>query len=79
MDLSHIFNSKKFFSIAICAVLFSFLSFSAFSQEHASSDTAHATASGAHAATPEKEEDISKVILHQILDLFLLAKHHKVF
>lgn len=68
MDLSHIFNSKKFFSIALCAVLFSLLSFSAFSQEHASSDTAHATAAGAHDAKPEKEEDISKVILHHIAD-----------
>jgi F-type H+-transporting ATPase subunit a len=68
MDLSHIFNSKKFFSIAICAVLISFLSFSAFSQEHASSDTAHATAAESHDAKPEKEEDISKMILHHIAD-----------
>jgi F-type H+-transporting ATPase subunit a len=68
MDLSHIFNSKKFFITAICAVLISFLSFSAFSQEHASSDTTHATAAEAHDNKPEKEEDISKVILHHIAD-----------
>jgi F-type H+-transporting ATPase subunit a len=68
MDLSHIFNSKKFFSIATCAMLIFFLSFSAFSQEHASSDTAHATTAEPHDAKPEKEEDISKMILHHIAD-----------
>jgi hypothetical protein len=68
MDLSHIFNSKKIYSLAVCAILTSFLNFSAFSQEHASSDTAHAKAAESHDAKPEKEEDISKVILHHIAD-----------
>ena len=68
MDLSHIFNSKKFFSNSFCAVLFSFLSFSAFSQEHAASDTVHASGTEAHTSAPEKDEDISKVILHHIAD-----------
>lgn len=68
MDLSHIFNSKKFFSRSFCAVLFSLLSFSALSQEHASTDTAHAETSVAHAEGKEKEEDISQVILHHIAD-----------
>lgn len=68
MDLSHIFNSKKIFSISFCAVLFSILSFSAFSQEHAAADTAHAETSVAHAEGEEKDEDISKVILHHIAD-----------
>lgn len=68
MDLSHIFNSKKFFSISFCAVLFSLLNFSAFSQEHTSADTAHAETSVSHAAGEEKEEDISQMILHHIAD-----------
>lgn len=68
MDLSHIFNSKKFFSRSFCAVLFSLLSFSALSQEHTSADTAHAETSVAHAESEEKEEDISQVILHHIAD-----------
>ena len=67
MDLSHIFNSKKFFSKSFCAVLFSLLSFSAFSQEHTSADTAHAVTSVSHAGT-EKKEDISQIILHHIAD-----------
>lgn len=68
MDLSHIFNSKKFFSKSFCAVLFSLLYFSAFSQEHTSVDTAHAETSVAHAEGEEKEEDISQMILHHIAD-----------
>ncbi|MES3018778.1 MAG: F0F1 ATP synthase subunit A, partial [Bacteroidota bacterium] len=68
MDLSHIFNSKKIFSKSFCAVLFSLLSFSAFSQEHTSADTAHAETSIAHAEGKEKEEDISQMILHHIAD-----------
>ncbi|MBM3401732.1 MAG: F0F1 ATP synthase subunit A [Bacteroidetes bacterium] len=68
MDLSHIFNSKKISSIVFCAVLFSFLSFSAFSEEHASSEASHKTSATEHDAKPEKEEDISKVILHHIAD-----------
>lgn len=68
MDLSHIFNSKKFFSNSFCAVLFSLMSFSAYSQEHTSTDTAHAESSVAHAEGEEKQEDISKVILHHIAD-----------
>ncbi|MES2872543.1 MAG: F0F1 ATP synthase subunit A [Bacteroidota bacterium] len=68
MDLSHIFNSKKFFSISFCAVLFSLLNFSAFSQEHTSADTAHAETSVSHAEGEEKEEDISQMILHHIAD-----------
>lgn len=68
MDLSHIFNSKKFFSNSFCAVLFSLLSFSAFSQEHTSPDSAHAEVSVAHTEGEEKKEDISKVILHHIAD-----------
>ena len=68
MDLSHIFNSKKFFSISFCAVLFSLLNFSAYSQEHTSADTAHAETSVAHAEGEEKEEDISQMILHHIAD-----------
>ncbi|SKB64700.1 F0F1 ATP synthase subunit A [Daejeonella lutea] len=68
MDLSHIFNSKKFFSKSFCAVLFSLLSFTAFSQEHTSADTAHAETSVAHAEGEEKEEDISQMILHHIAD-----------
>ena len=68
MDLSHIFNSKKFFSKSFCAVLFSLNSFSAFSQEHTSADTAHAEASVAHAEGKEKEENISQIILHHIAD-----------
>lgn len=68
MDLSHIFNSKKILSIVFCAVLFSFLSFSAFSEEHSSSETSHKTSAIEHDAKPEKEEDISKVILHHIAD-----------
>ena len=68
MDLSHIFNSKKIFSRAFCAVLFSLISFSAFSQEHTASDTPLAKASVAHANGEEKKEDISKVILHHIAD-----------
>lgn len=68
MDLSHIFNSKKFFSKSFCAVIFSLLSFSALSQEHTSADTAQAEVSVAHAEGEEKPEDISKVILHHIAD-----------
>ncbi|MGB4397927.1 MAG: F0F1 ATP synthase subunit A [Daejeonella sp.] len=68
MDLSHIFNSKKSFSISFYAVLFSLLSFSAFSQEHTSADTAHAETSVAHAEGAEEEENISQVILHHIAD-----------
>ncbi|MHB1176712.1 MAG: F0F1 ATP synthase subunit A [Daejeonella sp.] len=68
MDLSHIFNSKKFFSKSFCAVLFSLLSFSALSQEHNLADTAQAEVSVAHAEGEEKQEDISKVILHHIAD-----------
>ncbi|MFA6947002.1 MAG: F0F1 ATP synthase subunit A [Pedobacter sp.] len=44
------------------------MSFSAFSQEHAATDTAHASSTEAHDAKPEKEEDISQVILHHIAD-----------
>ena len=68
MDLSHIFNSKKFLSKSFCAVLFSLLSFSAFSQEHTAADTAHASGTEAHTSAPEKDEDISKIILHHIAD-----------
>ena len=68
MDLSHIFNSKKISSITLCAVLFSLLSFSAFSQEHTSADTAGAETSAAHGEGEEKEEDISQMILHHIAD-----------
>ena len=68
MDLSHIFNSKKISSITLCAVLFSLLSFSAFSQEHTSADTARAETSAAHGEGEEKEEDISQMILHHIAD-----------
>ncbi|WP_411274285.1 F0F1 ATP synthase subunit A [Daejeonella sp.] len=68
MDLSHIFNSKKFFSISFCAVLFSLLNVSAYSQEHTAADTAHAETSVAHAEGEEKEEDISQMILHHIAD-----------
>lgn len=68
MDLSHIFNSKKILSIVFCAVLFSFLSFSAFSEEHVSSEASHKTSATEQDAKPEKEEDISKVILHHIAD-----------
>lgn len=68
MDLSHISNSKKFFSIAFYAVLFSLLSFSAFSQEHTAADTSHVSATAEHAEAAEKDEDISKVILHHIAD-----------
>ena len=68
MDLSRIFTSKKFFSRSFCAVLFSFLSFSAFSQEHAAADTAQASGTEAHAVKTEKSEDISQTILHHIAD-----------
>ena len=68
MDLSHIFNSKKISSITFCAVLFSLLSFSAFSQEHISADTARAETSAAHGEGEEKKEDISQMILHHIAD-----------
>nr|WP_276359123.1 F0F1 ATP synthase subunit A [Daejeonella sp. H1SJ63] len=68
MDLSHIFNSKKIFRISFYAVLFSFLSFAAFSEEHAAADTSHAAATEVHAEPKEKDEDISKVILHHIAD-----------
>lgn len=68
MDLSRIFTSKKFFSRSFCAVLFSFLSFSAFSQEQAAADTAQASGTEAHAAKTEKSEDISQTILHHIAD-----------
>ena len=68
MDLSHIFNSKKFFSITFCAVLFSLLNFSAFSQEHTSADTARAETSAPHGEGEEKKEDISQMILHHIAD-----------
>lgn len=68
MDLSHIFVSKNFFSKSFCAVLFSLMSLSAFSQEHSAADTVIAEASAAHAEEEEKEEDISKVILHHIAD-----------
>jgi F-type H+-transporting ATPase subunit a len=68
MDLSHIFNSKKFFSISFYAVLFSLLSFSAYSQEHTAADTSQVSANAEHAEGAEKDEDISKVILHHIAD-----------
>ena len=68
MDLSRIFNSKKFLSRSFCAVLFSFLSFSALSQEHAAADTAKASGTEVHAAKTEKSEDISQTILHHIAD-----------
>ncbi len=68
MDLSRIFTSKKFLNRSFCAVLFSFLSFSAFSQEHAAADTAQASGTEAHAAKTEKSEDISQTILHHIAD-----------
>ena len=68
MDLSHIFNSKKISSITFCAVLFSLLSFSAFSQEHTPADTARAETSAAHGEGEEKKEDISQMILHHIAD-----------
>ncbi len=66
MDLSHIFNTKKFFSLAFCAVFFSLLSFSAFSEEHAAADSSKVSATEAH--VEEADEDISEVILHHIAD-----------
>lgn len=66
MDLSHIFNTKKFFSLAFCAVLFSLLSFSAFSEEHVAADSSKVSANEEHAE--EADEDISEVILHHIAD-----------
>lgn len=66
MDLSHIFNKKKFFSLAICAVLFSLLSFSAFSEEHSAADTSTISATEEH--VEKADEDISKMILHHIAD-----------
>lgn len=68
MDLSHIFNSKKIFRISFYAVLFSFLSFAAYSEEHAAADTSHAAGTENHGQAAEKDEDISKVILHHIAD-----------
>jgi F-type H+-transporting ATPase subunit a len=68
MDLSHIFNSKKFFSISFYVVLFLLLSFSAYSEEHAAAATSHESATTEHAEVAEKDEDISKVILHHIAD-----------
>ena len=68
MDLSHIFNSKKILRVSFYAVLFSLLSFSANSQEHATADTAHEPATAEHGEVAEKDEDISKVILHHIAD-----------
>lgn len=66
MDLSHIFNTKKILSIAFCAVLFSLLSFSAYSEEQTVADTSHVSKNGEHAE--QADEDISKVILHHIAD-----------
>lgn len=66
MDLSHIFNKKKFSSLAICAVIFSLLSFSAFSEEHSAADTSTVSATEEH--VEKADEDISKMILHHIAD-----------
>ena len=66
MDLSHIFNSKKIFSISFCAVLFSLLSFSTFSQEHVTTNAADSSAVDIEHAVPKDEEDISNLILHHI-------------
>ncbi|WP_346429761.1 F0F1 ATP synthase subunit A [Daejeonella sp. H1SJ63] len=44
------------------------MSFAAFSEEHAAADTSHAAATEVHAEPKEKDEDISKVILHHIAD-----------
>lgn len=66
MDLSRIFNKKKFFSLAFCAVLFSLLSFSAFSEERSAADTSSISATEEH--VEKADEDISKMILHHIAD-----------
>jgi len=66
MDLSHIFNIKKFFSIAFYAVLISLLSFSASGEEHASADSSKVSTTEEH--VEEADEDISKMILHHIAD-----------
>lgn len=68
MDLSHIFNSKKFLSNSFCAVLFSLLSFSSFSQEHTAADTAHTSGTEVQGSEAEKNIDISQIILHHIAD-----------
>ena len=68
MDLSHIFNSKKFFSISFYAVLFLVWSFSAYSQEHKAADDVHISATEKHAEPSEGDEDISQMILHHIAD-----------
>lgn len=68
MDLSHIFISKKILSKAFCAVLFSVLSFSAYSQEQVTADSAITEAAEAHAPEVEEEENISEIILHHIAD-----------
>jgi len=68
MDLSHIFNSKKIFSISFCAVLSSLLSFSAFSQEHVTTQAADSLAVDIEHTVPKDEADISKLILHHIAD-----------
>lgn len=66
MDLSHIFNTKKILSIAFCAVLFSLLSFSAYSEEQTVADSSHVSTNEEH--VEKADEDISKVILHHIAD-----------
>lgn len=68
MDLSHIFISKKILSKAFCAVLFSVLSFSAYSQEQVTADSAITEATEAHAPEVEEDENISEIILHHIAD-----------
>ena len=66
--MSHIFISKKILIKAFCAVLFSTLSFSAYSQEHVATDTAFSGVVEAHAPAEGKEENISQIILHHIAD-----------
>ncbi|MFA5245767.1 MAG: hypothetical protein WC380_10740, partial [Pedobacter sp.] len=44
------------------------MSFAAFSEEQVAADTTHSAATEAHAESKEKDEDISKVILHHIAD-----------
>ncbi len=68
MDLSHISLSKKILTTAFCAVLFSVLSFSVYSQEHAEADNVTSEAAGAHGSKEEKKENISEIILHHIAD-----------
>lgn len=68
MDLSHIFNSKKILSTSFCAVLFSGISFSAYSGEHTGVDSTHFGTAEVHAPQEGKKENISQIILHHIAD-----------